>query len=165
MRGWWLLWLLCACHKNEGTRAALPPTVPLRVAALTGELGEVNRLLAKTHDQQLISEALISAAGGGHIAIADKLLAAGADINGRDHDGGITPIILASFAQQEAMVAHLIAKGADPNVQNDDHEGALHTAAKGPSGEIVRRLLAAGARIEMRDKHGRTPIIQHAQEG
>jgi len=51
----------------------------------------------------------------------------------------------------------LVARGIDVNVFNDNGQTALHFAAQ-VSDDIVRYLAAHGARLEPRDKQGRTPV-------
>jgi hypothetical protein len=51
----------------------------------------------------------------------------------------------------------LIDRGADPNLVNDNGETALHIAvSRGDA--LVRFLAGNGTRLDIKDKHGRTPL-------
>jgi ankyrin repeat protein len=63
------------------------------------------------------------------------------------------------FATEAQMVegaAVLLDRGVDVNAVNDSGETALHYAAQA-SDEIVRMLAAHGAKLDVKDKNGRTP--------
>jgi ankyrin repeat protein len=51
----------------------------------------------------------------------------------------------------------LVAAGADVNAAADNGQTAMHFAAQA-SDEIVRSLAAHGARLDAKDKQGRTPL-------
>src|SRR5215468_9272978 len=119
---------------------ASPAERPLVEAAAHGDLPKLERALAggATKDPQELIEALIAASSVGHGPIVDRLLRAGADVNGRAREGGITPLILAAYTGQTAIVSKLLAAKADPNVTNNDIETALHSsAASARAGEVV----------------------------
>lgn len=108
---------------------------------------------------------LLEAVAKGEFAVAEKLVADGADINERNDDG-ITPLILAAYAGQVGTIAWLLERGADPNLQNDDNETCLISGmAAENADEVIPILLKAGADPNLRDTLNRTPLIWAAAEG
>ena len=53
----------------------------------------------------------------------------------------------------------LLDAGADPNALNANKQSPLHIAALVQHTGIVKALLANGARIDLRDTDGDTPLI------
>ena len=49
-------------------------------------------------------------------------------------------------------------RGADVNEANDAGQTALHVAAAQRGEEFIRFLVARGARLDAKDKQGRTPL-------
>jgi ankyrin repeat protein len=54
-------------------------------------------------------------------------------------------------------IALMLAKGADVNAANDNGESALHIAV-GRGDMLVRFLVENGAKLDLKDKAGRTPL-------
>lgn len=61
-----------------------------------------------------------------------------------------------------AAVAALLARGARPDLADNEAKTALTWAAAHAQLEIARRLLAAGARLDVQDAEGRTALIHAA---
>lgn len=81
-------------------------------------------------------------------------------------EGGLTPLIIASYAGRLEVVKALLAAKADPNIANNDKEPPLMTVAASDKADlIVPLLVGAGAQIEVRDKWQRTPLIVFAHAG
>jgi ankyrin repeat protein len=57
-----------------------------------------------------------------------------------------------------------LAKGANPNVRDDDLRTPLHQAVLGNSVGLVGLLIEAGAELDAKDAHGFTPLHFAAQE-
>lgn len=95
----------------------------------------------------------------GRIDMIDPLLKAGADINAYD-DRGFTPLILAAYNGQLAMVETLITKGADACRPDRDqgNTAQMGVAFKGEDG-IAARLLKAGCDVNARNKAGQTALM------
>jgi len=72
--------------------------------------------------------ALAYAAQTGNMQEIDRLVAAGVDVNtvGRD---GVTPLYWAFLAQNKAGFKRLLEHGANPNLQTDDGDTVMHFAA------------------------------------
>ncbi len=98
------------------------------------------------------------AAEGGHVAIADRLLAAKAKV---DHvDGkGKTALMRAAENRRVAMVDHLVKYGANVNHADKRGKTALMRAALGGDGTTVDHLLKAGADVNQADASGWTALI------
>ncbi|MFD1341993.1 ankyrin repeat domain-containing protein [Litorisediminicola beolgyonensis] len=57
-----------------------------------------------------------------------------------------------------ARARKLLEDGADPDVVDKAGWSALHFAAKECSQDLVKMLVEAGANLELRDRHGNTPL-------
>ena len=75
---------------------------------------------------------------------AERLLAAGADLEAKD-DQGNTPLALAVDAHAIELVDFLLHRGAEPNCENQWGQTPLQAAAEFGAFDIVRTLLRAGA--------------------
>lgn len=108
--------------------------------------------------------ALHFAAVEGHVAVGEKLLAKGCDVDAREEDGW-PPLMLAAQNGHLAFVDLLIKHNA--NIDAEEKEGAtsLWIAAQQGHAGIVKRLLEAGAKQLTTRPSGRRPIHQAAQNG
>jgi ankyrin repeat protein len=74
----------------------------------------------------------------------------------------------AAFVCDFVRVRDLLARGANPDVRDDDQRTPLHQAVLGNSVGLVGLLLEAGASIDAKDSHGYTPlhfaVEEHARE-
>ncbi|HTW63790.1 MAG TPA: ankyrin repeat domain-containing protein [Bryobacteraceae bacterium] len=117
------------------------------------------------------STPIMRAAKNGDSAAIRLLLAHGANPNAREKNGA-TALMLAAgmgrgtgaFTKDYATEAELLeavkvltAAGADVNAINDAGDTPLHYGATA-SDDIVRFLVASGAKIDVKDKKGRTPV-------
>ncbi len=114
--------------------------------------------------------ALQAAAGGGHLGIVDKLLAAGSDVNfGSCIDNGRTALQAAADRGHLKIVKKLLAAGSDVNALPSRWNGrtALQAAAEGGHLEIVEKLLASGSDVNAlpSKNHGRTTLLAAAEGG
>ena len=101
-------------------------------AAWRGKLDAVKWLLA--HGAQLNREplqwtALHYAVFAGHDAVAQYLIANGADINARSTNGS-SVLMMAAYEGREELARKLVELGAERNIRNDHGEGALEWAMK-----------------------------------
>jgi ankyrin repeat protein len=102
------------------------------------------------------------AAAYGSMAELRHYLNTGGDPNARDHHGR-TLLCWAARGEYSA-VRLLIDSGADLNAQDRWGLSPLHHAAYFEATENIRQLLRAGARTDLRDTLGRTPVEYAEQE-
>lgn len=92
------------------------------------------------------------------IAMIDKALLRGADINGRDHYKR-TPLFYAAECSTPEIMRHLIEAGADVNARDlDSGYSLLDYAAMEDMPEIVELLITSGADVDAKDKNGDTAL-------
>ncbi|MDX1385651.1 MAG: ankyrin repeat domain-containing protein, partial [Thermoanaerobaculia bacterium] len=119
---------------------------------------------------------LLLAAKAADVAAMEVLLEGGADPQLRTH-GGTSALMFATglvfvegsrnFRPEQdylAAVRLALAAGVDPNVANEHGQTALHGAVYRASNEIIEELVAAGARTDLEDELGRTPL-ELAEQG
>lgn len=132
-------------------------------AALNGETETVAKLLTGGADPNRPSEGeeaglpLCAAAAWDRVEVAETLLAAGADVNGREA-GGWTALQWAAANGHAAVAGVLIEAGAEVDAANDDGDTPLTLAARRGALGVVRTLLAAGADHEKFDGDGDSPL-------
>jgi ankyrin repeat protein len=96
--------------------------------------------------------------------LLEQLLAAGADINHQNRHGQ-TPLIRAAYSSmvRDAVGTALLEHGADPNRQDYRGDTILHILAadsrRSDSSGLIRRLLAHGARLDIRNRGNQTPLM------
>lgn len=93
---------------------------PLRLAVMLGADAAVEALLKSGADPDgiapdagVVESPLVAAAGRGNLALARRLLAAGAHVDG--HGRGRTPLMAAAARADRSLAELLLAKGADPS--------------------------------------------------
>jgi ankyrin repeat protein len=90
----------------------------------------------------------------------NQLLQSGFNINTQHKTTGTTVLMIASsYYYYEDMVEHLISKGADVNLKDNDGKTALLWASSN-SLENAKVLLANGAKVDESANDGMTPFIQ-----
>ena len=130
-------------------------------AAIVGDTDGVRRLLdiglpVDAVDSQGCS-ALLRAAGGGHRALVELLLARGA-LPGLAANTGATPLSAAVSMRQTEIVERLLDAGAGLEQRLPGDVTVLMLAAALGLPELVSRLLQAGADLHARDAQGLTPL-------
>jgi ankyrin repeat protein len=91
------------------------------------------------------------------VEVAELLLAAGAEVNGRGGDR--MALYAAARRGDEAMVTLLLEKGADINANDGAVGTALHAAAIGGHKDVAELLLERGADANVRTSAGVTPLV------
>ena len=120
-------------------------------AAAVGDSEQVRRAISE--DPSLVNSyapdgfyLLGLAAYFSHLEIVDLLLENGADPNqAANNPMKVTAMHAAASARQTAIVAKLLARGADPNVRQQGSWTPLHAAAANGKEDMVRLLLKHGA--------------------
>ncbi|KAJ3018291.1 hypothetical protein HKX48_002982 [Thoreauomyces humboldtii] len=116
------------------------------------------------HRDSTGSAALHLAAAKGFVDVVELLLAAGADRELRSGEKGDegTPLVKAVQNGQRDVIEALLRgeKRSDVNVMTGDGDGrwALHVAVKRNDWKMVKMLLDAGARTDVKDKNLSTPL-------
>ena len=86
------------------------------------------------------------------------------DLNQKDRRG-VTLLIYAAYHHRVELLKELLKRGADPNLQDNNGETALHYCAifayayKKLSLEMTKLLIKHGADVNIRDKIGNNPLM------
>jgi len=151
----WLDWRGWALPR----RALRPADLP--AAAMAGDADAVRRLLdlgfdVDAQDAQGCT-ALLRAAGGGHRATVDLLIARGADPQHAANTGA-TPLSAAVSMRQGDIVDALLSAGAQLEHRLPGGVTVLMLSAALGLPDITARLLNAGASVQAGDAQGLTPL-------
>lgn len=136
---------------------------PLHISSIHGHVGITKYLLANkalTNVQDSTGATpLHEAIRYGNIDIAKLLLESGANVNAKDNLGK-TPILLILPEEKRAAIYDLlIAHKADVAKKDMYGDTVLHIASMtNVSVDILKKLVAAGAEINARNKDGVTPL-------
>jgi len=131
----------------------------LYVAAWAGAIETVQLLLDHGGNANADEAAALGAASdGGHIRVVRDLLEHGADPNARSGSGD-TALYGAAHAGHQEVVRELLQRGANPNLLNRAWGYyPLHAAIYGCHALVVHELLVGGARTDVTDLTGATPL-------
>lgn len=110
--------------------------------------------------------ALICAARHAEKEIIELLIARGADVNAQNRIGRTALIALADENEDAAFacIATLLKAGADPNLQDEDDDTALHYAVARANAKLAALLLDHKADPDLRGEDGETALILAARE-
>jgi ankyrin repeat protein len=142
----------------------------LQVAAMTGQLGLLRKLLDAGSDihatlESTKSSALMLAAAGGFDDIATLLLSRGARINDRDSDGE-TALHRAVKHGHASTCYLLFAAGADIHIKTDQGLSPIHIASSNGYLGILQELLARSKAFLYREgKSADIKVRIQAEEG
>ena len=159
---------------NKMTAVDLMSVLVAHGAAVNAALKSPTLQRAHTPGEGTLTEGatpLMRAAKNGDAASIRLLLAHGADPNARQRNNttalmfaaglgrgtGAFTKDYASEAELLEAVKLLVAAGADVNAVSDAGETPLHYGAQA-SDDIVRFLAAKGAKLDAKDRQGRTPV-------
>ena len=141
----------------------------LHEAAAAGQLERVkqivdkNPVLAKSYSPDGFPVFALPAVFG-HLEVAEYLLGKGADVNAAATNGtGYNALTGAVASGHTAIVAWLLANGADPHYRYGAGYSPLLTAAANGHLAIVSMLLASGADLHAKTNDGKT-ALSFAQE-
>jgi uncharacterized protein len=158
---------------------------PLMAAARAGKIDAAKRLIQAGADVNAKEtfggqSALMWAAAQGQGQMVKFLVEAGADMNARGivrqwerkviteprpkdmNKGGFTPLLYAAREGCVECVKHLIAGGADLNLEDPDRVTPLNMALLNLHFEVARELINAGADLDKWDLYGRSPVYMAA---
>ncbi|KAJ8774994.1 hypothetical protein K2173_019998 [Erythroxylum novogranatense] len=93
----------------------------------------------------------------GQIRLMDKLLVNGLDIDSVDKDG-LTALHKAIIGKKEAVISHLLRKGASPYVKDRDGASLLHYAVQAGAIQTVKLLIKYKVDVNVADNEGWTPL-------
>ena len=126
----------------------------LIAAALAGNGKVIDQLLvagadASIRDNNGLSVLHAAAAGGDaegvHLLLGEAYHSQRVDIDDKENERGITPLIAAVEASEGDIVAYLVSLGADKEIVDKDGSTALTIAGKKDHDKIVTLLLRVGA--------------------
>jgi ankyrin repeat protein len=149
----------------------------LQWCAYYGDVSAMRFLLEHGENLQALGEdlGLNAAAFHGHWRLCQYLLEKGAQVNFREQETGETALhaaLSSHRASQHQVVTVLVHGGADPNLATNvgletgafmrdcrtRGETALHRAAAFACEETIQLLIDAGARIDVKDANGDSPL-------
>jgi ankyrin repeat protein len=157
------------------TMSKLAVTLLEHGANPNAQVAKGNKLAAMLHgsDRPMLGLAgatpFLLAAAAGDVSMMRTLIAKGADpkLTTRDHT---TPLMVAAGLSRREdrrqddeknaveAVKLIVELGADVNATNDDGATALHAAAFTGANEIIQFLVDKGARLDIPDRFGQTPL-------
>ena len=97
----------------------------------------------------------------GHVEIVKLLLDHGAEVDVKDNDNGMTPLIYASLRGDESVVKLLLENGANINIKDNTGNTALMRTASSSAFRhiyVAELLLKNGADITGKDNGGNTAL-------
>ena len=94
--------------------------------------------------------------------IMSMLIEAGADVNAREQNSDMTPLVYAACRKGgNQFIDILLQSGAEINAKvGASGITALVCAVEMQDAETVKMLIAAGADLEMADNSGKTPLMR-----
>jgi ankyrin repeat protein len=158
---------------------------PLMAVARSGNVEAATRLLEARADVNAREawggqSALMWAAARGHADMVRLLASRGADVNARGvirqwerkvineprpkdlNKGGFTPLLYAAREGCVECARHLIAGGADPNLEDPDRITPLNMALLNLHFDFAAYMIKAGADVDKWDLFGRSPLYMAA---
>ncbi|KAL5711684.1 hypothetical protein ACHQM5_013942 [Ranunculus cassubicifolius] len=91
------------------------------------------------------------------IQFMDKMLVQGVPIDHPDKDG-LTALHKAIIGKREAVISHLLRKGANPHVRDKDGAAPLHYAVQVGAMQTVKLLIKYKVDVNAQDNDGWTPL-------
>ncbi|KAL8558898.1 hypothetical protein ACOMHN_028210 [Nucella lapillus] len=139
---------------------------PLHIAAIMGTVDVMALLLPRANNVNAVSAAkktaLHLAVEKGYVTIVAQLIVAGANLKLRDM-AGMTPLHSAAHLGQADTVTLLLKAHADVNARDFQHRVPLHHAYLQQHPRVAQILTDAGARTDIVDVVGATPLDYNAR--
>jgi ankyrin repeat protein len=149
-------------HGADVDRRGQYDRTPLLTASLVGSVDIMKWLL--NHGANVNARnrcgytALHWHAANAQIEGVQVLLEHNADTN-LQNDSGHTPLYSAVIGRRALDIPRrLLEHGADPNLCSNSHSSPLHKASSRGWLEVARLLLSHGAKVDAKDRGGRTPF-------
>jgi hypothetical protein len=146
------------------------PDAPAKaaIAVKFGQVDEIRKQLSAGLNEAQRNELLNLAARHGQVEVMGVLVEAGASPTAMDQRGR-TPLMAAVQSRKpdkQEAIRFLIDNGADVNAR-DQLQGTALLRAAGSFGDLnsVQVLLSAGAKVNVQDKNGMTPLMWAARWG
>ena len=139
----------------------------LRDAVANQNLDEVRRMLKTDADVNNLwhdETVLMSASHGGHLAVVNVLLAAGAEVDKMSFDG-MTALMKASRLGHVDIIKALLDNGANVNMVDKSGNTALMFASWMGHIAVVNELLAKGANVNVVNDIGWTALMKASDYG
>jgi ankyrin repeat protein len=144
---------------------------PLHYAAAHDELEMITILLENGADLNAENDfqwtPLFSAARMGSVESVQALIDAGAEVDALSAEGRTPMMVLIERGRLGGMTAKmmlLLDNGADPNLQDNNGDTALHFAASTGKLEAIPILTGHGANGNLQNNEGQTPLDVAANE-
>lgn len=141
---------------------------PLGLAVVVGDEEIVGLSLRKGAEKDALDadgySALCLAAHSGHLAIAEALLAAGADTGVGSGEFGKSALHMATEKGHVGVVRALVGHGVEVETGDVEQRTALHYSSVSSNVGTVDVLLEAGANVHARDEAGVTPLHHAADQ-
>ena len=138
-------------------KKALSPSVLGEAASLSQD--EIMARLEKYQFREVTVDTLFNAIGSDEIEAVRLLLAAGLSPDSQ-HQSGLSPLAMASSIGRDAIAMLLVDAGADVNAKDmNDSTPLIWAAGRCSATELVKKLIAAGARVDATAKGSATPMM------
>lgn len=142
----------------------------LAKALIQKDLAQVKGLLALgaspnaeyfSLEEEAVHSMLYLAISSQELALVQALVEAGANVNENvRHSSSLRPMHLLAQTQNIPILQYLVQKGMDVNQRNYLQETALMKLRMSSQvAEFVKALIAAGADVNARDRHGNTALV------
>jgi len=131
-------------------------------AALQGDRPRMEAMLAEGVNLSALAPhgypLICIAAQGGHVEMAEFLMAHGVDVNAGHPQPGCTPLHQAAQEGKAEMARFLLSKGAKVDAKDARGQTPLHAAAWWGRADVAAVLIAGGADVSATDGAGHTPL-------
>jgi ankyrin repeat protein len=140
---------------------------PLHFAAREGHLSTVRRLLGATGDvnppNKHMETPVLCAASRGHEHVVLALISLGAIVDAPETKHGLTVMHYVGKFGMALALTQLLQRGVNLDVQDADGNTPLALATASAHVDVARALLRAGARADIPNRHGHTPIVSNLE--
>lgn len=138
-----------------------PVTVLMAAVAYADDPAVIDVLLAA--GARLDPLVLHAAGGNDSLPVVERLIGVGADVRGRDRNGGTPLFRFAARNPNPSSIRTLVEAGGDPNARNHDGATALsYAASHNGNPAVVTALVETGADLNSPDNRGMSPLHRAA---